>query len=77
MFYLWPENVPAWRFFLACDTQWRHGYDGPTGLAWEAVQVRVERLVPRRRRPRLWELLECMERGALIGWREGRRKRGG
>lgn len=44
-------------------------------MAWEAVQVRMDRLVPRRRQRRLWALLEGMERAALGGWREQRDKR--
>lgn len=73
-YYLWPETFPAWRFFMECDTQWRHGFEGPTGLAWEAVQVRMDRLVPRKRQRWLWPLLEGMERGALRGWDERRRE---
>lgn len=49
--------------------------EGPTGMAWEGVQVRVERLVPRRRQRALWDLLEAMERGALRGWHEARERR--
>lgn len=44
-------------------------------MAWEAVQVRMDRLVPRRHQRRLWDLLEGMERAALAGWREVREKR--
>lgn len=80
-FDIWPENLPAWEFFMGCTTQWRHGFEGPTGMDWPAVQLRMERLVPRRRRRRLWDLVEAMERGALRGWRETRerqeRRRGG
>lgn len=71
-FYLWPENVAAWVFFLACRTQWRHGFDGPTGLVWEAVQLRMDRLVPRRRHRKLWQLLEAAEAGYLQGLAERR-----
>lgn len=29
---LWPENQPAFDLFLAVRTQWRYGFNGPTGL---------------------------------------------
>lgn len=71
-FYLWPENVPAWDFFhQACGTQWRYGQSGPTGLDYCAVDLLMQRRhIPRRRRARLLELVQAMERGALQGWRQ-------
>ena len=66
-FYLWPENVPAWRFFRSCSTQWRHGFNGPTGLDYASVNVLIEQLHPRKR-ARMWELVRAMEHGALVGW---------
>lgn len=29
---LWPENKAAFDLFLSLRTQWRHGFNGPTGL---------------------------------------------
>jgi hypothetical protein len=72
-FYLWPENVDAWQFFRSCGTQWRHGFNGPTGLDYAGVEVVMERRrIPRRRRHRLWQLVWAMEGGALAGWAERR-----
>jgi hypothetical protein len=71
VFHLWPCNLPAWNFFHACGTQWRHGFEGPTGLDYAGVEVVMERRrVPRRQRDKLWDLLIAMESGALRGWRE-------
>jgi hypothetical protein len=75
-FYLWPENVPAWLFFRACSTQWRHGFNGPTGLDYAGVEVLMRRLrVPFRRRDRMLQLVRAMERGSLLGWAEMRDER--
>lgn len=29
---LWPENQAAFDLFMAMRTQWRYGFNGPTGL---------------------------------------------
>lgn len=29
---IWPENWPTFRLFLDLRTQWRIGFNGPTGL---------------------------------------------
>lgn len=70
-FYLWPENLPAWLFFRHCGTQWRHGFNGPTGLDYAGIEVLMQRLhVPPRRRGKLWRGVWAMEQGALAGWAE-------
>lgn len=72
-YYLWPENEWVWRFFLACRTQWREGFEGATGLDYAGVEVLMLRLrVPRRRQDRLHEFIRGMELAALVGWREQR-----
>jgi hypothetical protein len=75
-FYLWPENERAWRFFLSLRSQWRHGFDGPTGLDYEALEGELRRRVrPARRRGRMRELVRVMEHGALQGWSQLREER--
>jgi hypothetical protein len=73
VFYLWPENVPAWQLWLACSTQWHHGFNGPVAAnyaGWEVVMQR--RRIPVRQRDRMFALLQAMERGSLTGWGEKR-----
>lgn len=75
-FYLWPQNVPAWNLFMACSTQWRHGFSGPTGLDYPCVEVVLRREGVRpSEQSRMWRLLCAMERGALQGWAELRDER--
>jgi hypothetical protein len=70
-FYLWPENVPAWQFFLACRTQWRHGFNGPTGLDYAGVECLMRQLrIGPRRQAKLWPLLRAAEVGYLEGMHE-------
>lgn len=76
VFYLWPENLPAWKLWLAVRTQWHHGFDGPTGAiyqGWEIVMRR--RRIPPRERDRYFALLQAMELGALEGWKQLRDER--
>jgi hypothetical protein len=70
-FYLWPENVPSWELFLACSTQWREGFSGPEGLAYEGVHhvMRAMRVRSKHWRQR-WEDLQAMEFAALDHWRK-------
>lgn len=76
VFYLWPENLDAWRFFRGVETQWRHGFAGPTGLDYAGVQTLMDRarVHPRHQR-RMWQKVWAMERGALTGWAELRAER--
>ncbi len=70
-FYLWPENEQPWQLFMACSTRWRQGMGGPTGLDDVAVEMLMQRRhIHRRRRARMWQLLDAMQAGALQGWRE-------
>ncbi len=63
---IWPELAPAFELFLACQTQWRTGFNGPTGLDYPAVAMvaRVLQLSARRVRE-LWADFQAMERAAL------------
>ena len=65
-FGLWPENVPAWNLWLACQTQWRIGMGGPTGLDYAGIEALMRmRNVSRAERPGLIEGLQVMEVVAL------------
>lgn len=79
-FYLWPENLGPWKFFLECVPRWRHGAGGAVGLDL----AEVERVLPRflrthgfrrHERGRFLRLLSAMERGALAGWGEAASER--
>jgi hypothetical protein len=75
IFWLWPENVLAWNVFLACGTQWRHGFGGPTGLDYSGVEhvMRQQRCTPVRRR-KLWPFIRAAEQGYLTGVAERRQE---
>ncbi len=34
---VWPENWPAWSVFCTVNTQWRTGFNGPTGLDYTVL----------------------------------------
>lgn len=76
-FYLWPENLDAFRLFLRLSTQWRVGVNGATGLDYLVVRAEIAEHVGRscrqpvaQRRSRMFGLVQAMENGALQGWRE-------
>lgn len=74
--YLLPDQLEAWHFWHHCDTQWRHGFGGPTGLDYPGVEHLMGQLrIPRHRRARLWAQVRAMERGALIGWSQQREEK--
>lgn len=41
---VWPENMPAINLFSGISTQWRVGMNGPTGLDYNVLFARMERL---------------------------------
>lgn len=71
---LWPDLAAPFELFLALQTQWRTGFNGPTGLDYGAVPV-VARVmqIGRRRLRELWADLQAMERAALELFAERRR----
>ena len=71
LFYLWPENVPAWQLFQRCATQWRSGMAGREGLDYVGVQVVMDMgpIRLRQRRQRFAEV-QVMESAALQAWSE-------
>ncbi len=75
IFFLWPEHEEAVRVFLACRTQWRVGFDGPTGLDYTGVEslIRMRRLVQRARVPEVLAELQILEDETLAEWRRQRK----
>lgn len=43
-FELWPENMPAIRLFSSLQTQWRVSMNGPSGLDYNVLFTRLDRL---------------------------------
>jgi len=43
-FDVWPENEPAIRLFTSLQTQWRVGMNGPSGLDYNVLFTRMERM---------------------------------
>lgn len=43
---LLPENLPALLAFYACETQWRTGFDGKTGLDYSACITTLTLYLP-------------------------------
>ena len=41
---IWPENMPAIALFTSISTQWRTGMNGPTGLDYNVLFARMERM---------------------------------
>jgi len=71
--YLWPENVAVWRLFQACNTQWKSGLAGPTGLDYPAVEtvLRIRR-VKKADLLSVFSMIQVMERSMLSAWSEKR-----
>jgi hypothetical protein len=41
---VWPEHERAWRLFNALQTQWRVGMAGPTGLDYNVLFHKMDRM---------------------------------
>lgn len=80
IFALWPENLPAFRFWQVVQTQWRHDARGcPTGLDYGGVQACMDmQRIRKNDRAELFAGLQAMEFSTLETWarqkNEGRRK---
>jgi hypothetical protein len=74
MFFLWPEHEQVLSVFHACRTQWRVGFDAPTGLDYAGVEslIRMRRLVQRPRLPEVLAELQILEDETLAEWRRQR-----
>lgn len=66
MIEVWPDAVQAVRVFMAMETQWRHGFAGPTGLDYGSLAEVWERCeVPEADRDAVFEDLRVLELAAL------------
>lgn len=43
-FEIWPENEKSIALFSSLSTQWRMGFSGPTGLDYNVLYSRMDRL---------------------------------
>jgi hypothetical protein len=73
VFHLWPEHEAALLLWLAVQSQWRHGWNGPTGLDYAGIRAapafhRLARVT----REAVFADVCVMERGALGAWAEDR-----
>lgn len=72
---IWPDNLPALDLFVALQTQWRTGFNGPTGLDYAAVAATLDlQGVAPADRCKLFADLRVMEAEALKVFKDGRRQ---
>lgn len=68
-FWLWPESEEAFHLWLSLQTQWVIGQGGPAGLHYPGVETSMRMSgVRRNQQPRLFGLIQAMERAALDEW---------
>lgn len=69
-FVLWPENVAAFNFWRAVQTQWRRdGMGYPGGLDYAGVRTCMAlRGVRKKDRAELFEGVQAMEQATLTAW---------
>ena len=74
--YLWPEHVPVYQLWQACQTQWRDGMGGRTGLDYPGVQCVMRTRFGLRGKPAQEQFgqLQAMEIAALNAWAEQKDK---
>ncbi|WP_292450779.1 DUF1799 domain-containing protein [Methylibium sp.] len=72
---VWDCNWPAVIAFDALSTQWRSGFDGPTGLDYSAIPTTL-RLLGMKSSPALFEDIRTMEDAALRYFAFMRKKNG-
>lgn len=63
---IWPDNIAAVNVFVAMSTQWRTGFNGPTGLDYNALPVVMRMIgVPQKDRADAFDGVRTMEDAAL------------
>lgn len=68
-FHLWPEHVAVLGVWFGVQTQWRHGFAGPTGLDYAGVRAAPAfRALARQHREPAFDALCIMERATLGEW---------
>jgi hypothetical protein len=74
-FYLWTDNLEAWTLFHACGTQWRVTEGQRYALDYPGCDIVMDRRRLRgRRRDRLFQQLQWMERACLEEWGKQRER---
>lgn len=65
-FALWPENEESISLFSSVSTQWRTGMSGPTGLDYNVLFTRMERMkLDDQHHERLFQDIRVIEAEAL------------
>lgn len=74
---VWPENWEVVNFFIEfCQTQWRTGMGGPTGLDYTSVLACLHGLrLGRDRVDAMFADVRVMERGALQAMADARKEK--
>lgn len=69
--FVWDINMPVFNWFANCDTQWRTGMNGATGLDYTAVRATAEMMGFKKKQiTDMFPDLKVMENEALITMRE-------
>lgn len=65
-FEMWPENEAAISLFASVSTQWRVGMNGPTGLDYNVLFARMDRMkLSEEAHERLFQDMRVVEAEAL------------
>lgn len=74
-FDIWPDNLQAFNVFVSMLTQWRTGFNGPTGLDYSALPEvwRRTKTAPQDRDD-VFDCLRVMEDAALEHIRASQKK---
>lgn len=64
---MWPESILPMRVFQAMRTQWRMGFNGPTGLDYSVLPAVMKQMgVRKKERKCVFAAVQVMEREALL-----------
>ena len=64
---MWPESILPLNVFQAMRTQWRMGFNGPTGLDYSVLPAVMKQMgVRKKERKRVFAAVQVMEREALL-----------
>jgi len=73
-FYLWPENLPMFNFWLAVQTQWIWEEGRRMGLNYAGVEARLRHWpVAKKERTHFFELVGALESECLQAWSDERK----
>ncbi len=74
---VWPENWDMWLLFSRMVTQWRNGFNGPTGLDYCAVYPLIDRMADADDWDYVLDVVRLMEAEALETMRDNREAKRG